>query len=81
MLKDLVEYLPLLNFVFVAVLVPVWNLAKSLKSSKDEVAELRRLNISITEELRILKVIVFQYLPDAASKAYMKEIIKKDKSN
>ena len=79
-MKEIVDYLPLLNFVFVVVLVPIWNLAKSLKSSKEELSELKDLNKSMAQELKILKLIIFQYLPDAAIKTYMKELMKNDKS-
>lgn len=74
------EYLPLLNFVFVAVLVPIWNLAKSLKNSKDEIEELTKLNKNMMQELKILKFIVLKYLPDEATKAYVNEQMKFDKT-
>ena len=80
-MEELSKYLPLLNFVFMMVLIPIWNLAKSLKTSKDELQELKKLNKSITQELKILKLVLFQYLPDEAVKTYMAEQLKSEKSN
>lgn len=80
-METITAYLPLLNFVFVVVLVPIWNLAKSLKSSKDELTELKKLNKNMAQELKILKLVVFRYLPDEAVKTYMNEQMKNDKQN
>lgn len=80
-MENLADYLPLLNFVFVMVLIPVWNLAKSAVSSKAELAELKELNTKMTQELKILKLVLFQYLPDEAVKMYMQEQTKMDTSN
>lgn len=79
-MNEMQEYLPLLNFVFVAVLVPIWNLAKSLKNSRDEIEELTKLNKNMMQELKILKFIVLKYLPDEATKAYVNEQMRIDKT-
>lgn len=75
-MSTILELLPLLNFVFVMVLIPIWKLAKSLSVSKDEVDELKKLNKSITQEIKILKLVLFQYLPNEAIKTYMNEQMK-----
>ncbi|NOQ31514.1 MAG: hypothetical protein GQ570_10355 [Helicobacteraceae bacterium] len=80
MLQFLIDLSPLLNVIFLAVLVPIWTLAKSLKTSKDELSELKKLNKSMVQELTILKIVVFQYLPDEAAKTYMKELLQKENS-
>ncbi len=63
----IIAALPLLNFLLIWVLKPVFNNAKILqetvKNQQQEIKELKKMNESLREEVRLLKELVFKTIP------------------
>lgn len=66
-MQVILEWLPLLNFAVVWVLKPLWDNQKALKATianqQKEIEELTKINKQLSEEVRLLKELVFKNIP------------------
>lgn len=62
-MEALVPYLPLLNLLWTALIVPAFKLIKNqqvqIQAQKQEIDELKKWNASMTEELTLIKELVY----------------------
>ncbi len=70
------DYIYLANFAITVLIIPAWKLMNTLKETLRkqvlEIEELKRMNRIMANELKLLKMVVFKFLPAEATKEYMK---------
>lgn len=66
-LDTVIAALPLLNFLLIWVLKPIYDSQKSLKQTisnqQEEIKQLKEMNATLKEEVRLLKELVFRTIP------------------
>ena len=79
-MQQLIDYLPLLNFVIVFLIAPIWKLIqnsqKTIEKQQQEIEQLKKIVKQQSEELKLLRAIFFKHLPPDDFKQYMLEIEK-----
>ena len=79
-MEQVIAYLPLLNFVIVFLVIPIWKLIqnsqKTIEKQQQEIEQLKKIVKQQSEELKLLRAIVFKHLPPDDFKQFMLEIEK-----
>lgn len=79
-MEQAINYLPLLNFLIVFFVVPIWKLIansqKTIEKQQQEIEQLKKIVKQQSEELKLLRAIFFKHLPPDDFKQYMLEIEK-----
>ena len=75
-MEHLKDYVYLANFAITMLVIPAWKLMSTLRETirkQDlEMVELKKMNKTMAHELKLLKIVVFKFLPAEATQEYMK---------
>jgi hypothetical protein len=65
------------QLIFAVLIVPLWKignaLTRILNSQTAAIQELKSMNRTMNQELRVLKIVVFKFLPADAAKEFLKQ--------
>ena len=75
MMQEIMTYLPLANFLFAFLVVPIWRLGSAIvqsnKNQQAEINELKKMNKALT-------AVALKFFPADASREYFAELQRHD---
>jgi len=65
------------QILFTVLIVPLWRLGSALtrifNSQNEAIQELKLMNVTMNSELRLMRLVIFKFLPADAAKEYMEQ--------